>query len=295
MEKPTETLKQACRRIQQGLILFRKHTETAAALIWEAKTKQVWREDFFSWKEFCEKGCGFTRQWADELFKSYQTRIEIEHWFQIQNVKQIDGPDPKNKEILANLNSRQAQALKGLPPAKKAEVFNAAIAEEDGRSPRPETIAKVRDSILMSSDGRNYSGAYSSAAPDRDSANGESTIVVVDAIGFPVPDAALPYWNRAQEIQDMLTALSRIKGILKKAEDEQDIMFAEVNFSDSFSKLMGLWENIKSAKPYAVCGTCQGKNPAKCRSCCGRGVVSQFRWNTVLPEIKAMREKATRV
>ena len=76
--KAIESLKQACRRIQQGLIAYRHQTEIAAKLVWEAKTKRVWMEDYSSWSEFCERGCGYSRQWADQLFKKYQTKVQIE-------------------------------------------------------------------------------------------------------------------------------------------------------------------------------------------------------------------------
>src|SRR6266550_1295030 len=106
MSKPIESIKQACRRIQQGLIAYRHQTEIAAALVWEAKTKKVWVDDYSSWSEFCEKGCGYTRQWADQLFKKYQTKVQIDiletaniegHSKSMPSVKSLDASEAENK------------------------------------------------------------------------------------------------------------------------------------------------------------------------------------------------------
>ena len=52
------------------------------------------------------------------------------------------------------------------------------------------------------------------------------------------------------------------------------------------------WADIKTAKPFAVCPTCQGQIPDKCTLCYGRGLISEHRWNTcVTREDKEFREK----
>lgn len=115
--------------------------------------------------------------------------------------------------------------------------------------------------------------------------------VELDSIGWPIPEKALPYWNRKQEIQDILTELSKLKGLLKAKQEEDDPMWREVNFSGAIADLSRLWTNIQTAKPYVVCPTCQGKLPEKCAHCRGRGLLSEFRWSAVDKDTKAMREK----
>lgn len=115
---------------------------------------------------------------------------------------------------------------------------------------------------------------------------------VLDATGWPIPTQLIPLWKRADEVQELLTALSRVRGALRAAQDEKDILFAEVNFSSALSQLDQAWTDIKTAKPFAVCPSCQGQLPDKCTFCRGRGFVSEFRWKTCTTrEDKLFREK----
>jgi uncharacterized ParB-like nuclease family protein len=116
---------------------------------------------------------------------------------------------------------------------------------------------------------------------------------ILDGTGWPIPTQLIPLWQRADEVQEMLTALSRVKGALRTAQENKDKLFAEVNFSSALSQLDQAWTDIKTAKPFAVCPTCQGQLPDKCTLCKGRGLISEHRWNTcVTREDKEFRFKA---
>jgi hypothetical protein len=116
---------------------------------------------------------------------------------------------------------------------------------------------------------------------------------VVDGTGWSVPTQLIPLWQRADEVQELLTILSRVKGALRAAQENKDKLFTEVNFSSALSQLDQAWTDIKTAKPFAVCPSCQGQLPDNCTLCRGRGLISEHRWNTcVTSEDKAFREKA---
>ena len=116
---------------------------------------------------------------------------------------------------------------------------------------------------------------------------------VLDGTGWPIPTQLIPLWQRMGEVQEMLTALSRVKGALRAAQENKDTLFAEVNFSSALSQLDQAWTDIKTAKPFAVCPTCQGQLPDKCTLCKGRGLISEHRWNTcVTREDKEFRARA---
>ena len=118
---------------------------------------------------------------------------------------------------------------------------------------------------------------------------------VLDGTGWPIPTQLIPLWQRADEAQEMLTTLSRVKGALRTAQETKDKLFAEVNFSSALSQLDQAWTDIKTAKPFAVCPTCQGQLPDQCTLCKGRGLISEHRWNTcVTREDKEFRFKARR-
>ena len=116
---------------------------------------------------------------------------------------------------------------------------------------------------------------------------------VLDTTGWPIPTQLIPLWHRANEVQEMLTSLSRVKGALRAAQENRDKLFAEVNFSSALSQLDQAWTDIKTAKPFAVCPTCQGQLPDQCTLCRGRGLISEHRWNTcVTREDKEFRARA---
>jgi len=117
--------------------------------------------------------------------------------------------------------------------------------------------------------------------------------VVVDSTGWPIPTQLIPLWLRSQEVQELLTILSKVKGALRRAQDQRDMLFAEVNFSSALSQLNHAWTDVKTAKPFAVCPTCQGQVPENCTLCRGRGLISEFRWNMfVTREDKEFRFRA---
>ncbi len=116
---------------------------------------------------------------------------------------------------------------------------------------------------------------------------------VVDGTGWPIPTQLIPLWQRAGEVQEMLSAVSRVKGALRAAQENKDLLFAEVNFSSALSHFDQGWYDVKTAKPFAVCPTCQGQLPDKCTLCKGRGLISEHRWNTCVTwEDKEFRARA---
>ena len=53
---------------------------------------------------------------------------------------------------------------------------------------------------------------------------------VVDGTGWPVPTHLIPLWQRADEAQELLTAMSRIKGALRTAQDSATSCSARSTF-----------------------------------------------------------------
>lgn len=254
----------AFNRIAKGLKAFRESTEGFVALIVEAKEREIWKLKYSTLQEFCDKECGISRAWLFALCDTSKT---------IQEIAAVsgNGSPPIPATILKNLTPQQAAPLKGLPATAKAAVLSSAIARSGGGNPAPRTIQAEANNRAKT------------AAVD----------IVLDTTGYPVPSRALPFWNRSQEVQDVLTILSRVKGILQKAEQDKDLMWGEINFSTVIPDLSKVWTHIQTAKPYAVCPYCQGMKPDTCSFCKGRGVVSHYRWGMVPSELKTVRSKAT--
>lgn len=250
----------AFNRIAAGLRKYRESTEEFVDLIVEAKEREIWKLKYSSLKEFCEMECGISDRWLRSLCESATT---------IREIAAVSG-NGLPKQILSKLTPKQTAPLKGLQPEAKAAVLSSAIARSGGDNPTPKTIK----------------AEVNRAKP-------QPVDIVLDTTGYPVPPRALPFWNRSQEVQDVLTILSRVKGILQKAEQDKDLMWGEINFSTAIPDLSKIWTHIQTAKPYAVCPYCQGMKPDTCSFCKGRGVVSHFRWGLVPSELKTVRSKAT--
>lgn len=117
-------------------------------------------------------------------------------------------------------------------------------------------------------------------------------VVYRDQTGHPIPASIVPLWKQAEEWQGVLSGVSTIRGILRKAQEDKDPTAAEINFSSVLAHLDQAYTDIKTAKPFAVCPTCAGKVPEKCTLCLGRGFLSEHRWNTcVSREVKEVRAK----
>ena len=103
----------------------------------------------------------------------------------------------------------------------------------------------------------------------------------VDERGKHIPEDLLPVWNRRQEMQDAATAISRVRVVIQKAQDGNDPLWGEINYSSILIKLSGAFAEITGAKPWCVCPMCQGIG---CRACKERGLLGQYRYDNAISE-----------
>jgi hypothetical protein len=107
---------------------------------------------------------------------------------------------------------------------------------------------------------------------------------VLDKIGREIPDECLAIWNRASEVQAHMQAISAIRGALRQADKDKDPLYAGTSFSTIESALGQAYVTLKNVVPYTVCSSCQGKLSKNCRLCQGRGMISEYMWETAIPE-----------
>lgn len=101
-----------------------------------------------------------------------------------------------------------------------------------------------------------------------------------DSLGRKIPEQIRHLWDRAGEVNNMLSALSRIRVAMKEAQEIGDLLFSEVSYSSVIAHLDQAYAGIQVAKPYAVCPFCQGHG---CKACCKSGLLSKFRWDKTVP------------
>lgn len=231
----------------------------------EIRERKLYRRDYDTFEAYCQERWGWTRVRAHQLIQA-------------------------------------AQVVEALPSKCKPVVNTERAARELGKLPVPEQKRVVEEA---QKNGDSVAAIVRRHLPPPPQVNAKRIPpppVVAPApevrrchTGWEIPAAILPLWERAEEVQGLLSSLSTLRGILRKAEEEKDKVFAEVNFSSIKAHLDQAYADLKTAKPYAVCPTCLGKTPDNCALCKGRGFISEHRWNSVVPEEqKVMRKKLTK-
>jgi hypothetical protein len=245
--------------------------DTGAALL-EIRDFRLYREECETFEEYCQQHFRIGQNYANRLISSSEIKESVEH-------------SKLGEKIV---NEAQARELAKVPESKRVAVLrgalkispnlNAQAIQEASKDPKIVPIGTIDQPI---------ESGISQKKP--------SKIVILDSEGYPVPEPALEFWNRKSEVQVLLSAISKIKGVLKKAQESDDKMYREVMFSAVISDLTNAYTGIHTAMPYAVCTTCQGQVPGKCTLCRGRGMISKFRWETVVPsELKQLRIKTSK-
>lgn len=253
-----DTPKQGNQRARAILTAWKEQTDLIPATIAEVHERELWKVTHDSFGAFVES-CGISRRWAYELTETSKTINEISSCALVHNGSK------ENKGILQKMTPKQREKLDGLPTEQKAEVFQKSIEAAGGLSPTPKLIEQVRKEVA------------SENGKPKANPKPEKPLIELDATGYPIPPEALEFWHRRQEIQDLMTDVSKAKTLIERAREEGDPLFTRINQSAT-NNLSMAYQHIVEAKPYAVCLYCQGHHKLNggCRHCLGMGVVSQF-------------------
>jgi hypothetical protein len=118
--------------------------------------------------------------------------------------------------------------------------------------------------------------------------------LVLDDAGYSIPDEALKFWHRRQEVQDILTAISDLKSQVLEGRRALDPQFLAMGQNTAIN-LEAAYTHASQAKPFAVCTQCMGTpslQPTGCGLCHGTGMISKHTWNHVSrEEVKKLRAK----
>ena len=228
----------------------------------EIRASRLYRREYSGFEEYCQKKWGWSASRARQLVASAQVA--------------------KSVTIVTLSNEAAARELGKAEPVDRVEVVQAIVAEG-----KPVTAKEIKRRLppppMQPKGGQGTAGTTLPPPPSQ----------ILDGTGWPIPAQLIPLWQRAGEVQEWLTVLSRLKGVLRSAQESRDMLYAEFNFSSALSQVEQLRADFKTGKPFAVCPTCQGQVPDKCRLCRGRGLISEYRWDTcVTREDKEFRFRA---
>jgi len=230
----------------------------------EIRDLRLYKREYDSFREYCQKKWGWEKRYTNYVIAGAEA------------VKSL--PEKVGTAVPTLAAARE---LARIPAEQRAQIVQAIAAEG-----QPVTAPAVKRHLPpppMVRRGVNGSGRTAPPPPSQ----------VLDDTGWPIPTHLIPLWQRGAEVQEWLTTLSRLKGVLRSAQENRDMLYAEMHFSSALAQAEQLWTDLKTARPFAVCPTCQGQVPDKCTLCRGRGLISEFRWKTcVTREDKEFREKA---
>lgn len=160
---------------------------------------------------------------------------------------------------------------------------------KDVRDDMEEAGSVKSEPVRDTSDGRKTKATRTEPAEKKPS--GPVKLTEADNVGRVLTAHALPFWNRTDEVKQLLSSLSDVSRMLRAAQRDEDLMYGEVNFSAALGDLDKVMSNLSTAVPYAICTQCQGQ-PKDCRLCKGKGLISKFRWDTCVPaEVKKLAKK----
>ena len=104
-----------------------------------------------------------------------------------------------------------------------------------------------------------------------------------DAVGQEIPQPLRPDFARADEIQHLMTQVSRVKSLALQAYHNQDSLYAALNPSSFEAECENVYRALRALKPFAVCPYCAGRG---CKACLKRGWIGEFDYKAVPREMK---------
>lgn len=304
MTTKLETPDQQYRRILTCLTAWREQTSLAAQAYYEAKTSECWRKHHDTWKDFIE-ACGFTEEWGRQLSLTGERISELRALL-LENSEIIGKSEsgcnsvvPKNSESLGKLNTLTPgirKVLDSVPLASQVEAL--------GKTPagKPLTVKAVRQAVkdvVEPTAAKIKEAAEQIVSPPKTEPKKSEPVVECDRFGHEIPADIFPDWQRAEQVQELLTQLSQIKRIVKNGLEEidgkrKDVIFAEL--SNSLEATLGnAYGDLKRVLPWTICPTCSARKATrpKCVLCKQRGWLSKFLYETaVVGEVRSMWEKS---
>ena len=256
----SEELQTLVDSINEALNSTEKNVQNIMVWANEIRSKELWRKSTAkSYSQFCELQ-GWSRRRFDQLAENGATLLAF--------------PEKLGKIFPNEAAVKEAGKL-GSETAIKA-VENVV---KRGEKPTAKAIANEAKQIANSE---------VSKSPEKP----KEKEIVRDKTGCPIPPRPLEYWNRRQEVQDFLTAITRLKSQIEKASENGDLLWAGVK-SHLISNLEAAYGYAKDAMPYSVCTVCQGyPEVTKCGFCGTLGILPKWRYESQGDDrIRSMREK----
>lgn len=226
------------------------------------RDRKLYLAEFTSLEAFCETRLGLTRQWVSQQIKSANLMEALPENSMSTFVDKT--------KTTGGLKESHARALAAVPEPDRPAVIDHAASK-----PEPMTAASLKASARVV-------------------ASEKSAPVLKDRTGWPIPEQRFEIFRRGEHVKQYLDKLSEIRGFVRRVgEAKKDLLFIECQPQEILMACDEIFQALKRSVPFAVCPDCQGVKADACLTCRGRGAISEFMWNTTIPEeLKEIRRRA---
>ena len=186
------------------------------------------------------------------------------------NLENMPWGRPENKD--ANLHLYRASAAESLAVSPRSVATAAKIKKESPQLAAEVAVGKISLNAAVNK-------------IEADQVKSEDKKERRDLENQVIPPKLYALWDRADsEAKEGLRICSQLRSALKRAQENDDVAYREMNFSSTITHLSNAYGDMQCIKPHAVCHACRGNRPEKCVACKGRGFVSAFFWKMCVPE-----------
>lgn len=274
------------KRREELILTVKRGLDMTGAALQELRDDEHWKETHNSFVDFCR-----------DTFSISKTKL-----YTILKGMEVISSLPKNLQPLIT-NDSQVLELSKLPTDERAAVIkkceknggvtaeSIAIHSETASKERPR--GNVTDKVTkVPNSGLHFSQPAESETGSKrqNPVSKKDRVYVFDRVGTIVPNDALPYWKRRQEVQNVLTQISKLRTTIKDARDGGDCLWVK-HGQDGYEYLSRAYSYLSDALPHAVCLQCQGSftlQPEGCSVCGNTGFISEYKFDHYLP--KELRE-----
>lgn len=256
-------------RLDECELVITEHEQgflAVADALSEIRDEKLWEAQYVSFEAYCQERWGWTSRRARQIIQSAETVRQIEA--KIEGKTGVGQSMSKVGNAVSGLSQRAALELSRIEPEKQIEALRATIV--NGETPTAPAIKEA-------------AAAIKEAAKPKP----EEPDIILDGTGCPIPEKRLAMWNRRDEVQKILTAVSNLRGTVQGLEDAKktgvsDPLYESTDLQGTVLKLANVYQSLHEAMPYAVCPDCQGHRSETCMSCKGRAFVSKYYWDNAL-------------
>ena len=236
----------------------------------DLKASELWKSQFKTWGRTCRECLGISRQRGNELIR------ELTESYEEYN-EQVETPLSTTSKA-HELEMRMSLPDPNAPPTKaerQAQLDADIQAELEAQLAKPVV----------------HAGPAPETEPEPAAAPVDTT--PRDLIGFPIPKDLLPRCNQRQEVQDRITAASRLRCALEEITNKghQNPIYGLYDWQGMIRTVGQLQFHLGQCKPEVVCYECDGDFLAlkaskggdgitrHCHLCSDRGFVTQKQWD----------------